>query len=415
MNANFAAAFAEGEDFAGVEGGIGIEGVVDAAHEIEIGVGENERHELGLFHADAMFAGERAADFEAVADDLGGGLHSAFELRGIARIVEDDGVEVAVTGVKNIADLKAELRADLLNAAKGLRKLRTRDDAIEDVIAGREAAECSESVLAPFPEEFALGIVAGKANFAGVMRVANLDDGGGLRGDGFGESLDFDEENGGTVHGKTGVDVVFNGAQGPAVEHFAGGRSDGAGGDVHDGFGGGVDGIENGEKGFHGFRFARKFRRDFRNESECALRTDEETGEVVTGPIAVFAASANDFAVGEDEFERSDVIGGDAVGKRVRATGIFRDVAADGAGFPTGRIGSEVEAVMFGGAGEVVIDDPRLNDGALIFGVDFENAIHARKNDHDAAGAGECTARETCAGAATNNGGIVFVSEFDDA
>src|SRR5437879_6861501 len=58
--ANFAAAFAEREDLAGIEQTSGIEGVVDAAHEVEIGVGEKKRHQLGLFHADAVFGGERA-------------------------------------------------------------------------------------------------------------------------------------------------------------------------------------------------------------------------------------------------------------------------------------------------------------------------------------------------------------------
>lgn len=39
-DADFAAAFAEREDFARVQRAIGIEGVVDTAHEIEVGVGE---------------------------------------------------------------------------------------------------------------------------------------------------------------------------------------------------------------------------------------------------------------------------------------------------------------------------------------------------------------------------------------
>ena len=72
--AGFAAAFAEEEDFAGIEGGVGIEGVVDAAHEIEVGLGEEERHKFGFFHADAVFAGKRATDFDSIADDFGGGF-----------------------------------------------------------------------------------------------------------------------------------------------------------------------------------------------------------------------------------------------------------------------------------------------------------------------------------------------------
>jgi len=166
---------------------------VDAAHEIEIGIRESERHELGLFHADTVFSGERAADFETVADNFGGGLHGAFELRGVARIVEDDGVEIAVAGVKDVADLKTELRPDLPDAAKSLREFRTGNDAVENVIAGSETAEGAEGIFAAFPEKFAFGIVVGDANFAGVMRVANFRDGGGLCSDGFSESLDFDE------------------------------------------------------------------------------------------------------------------------------------------------------------------------------------------------------------------------------
>src|SRR5437016_12562819 len=93
--ANFAAAFAEREDLAGIEQTSGIEGVVDAAHEVEIGVGEKKRHQLGLFHADAVFAGECATNFHAIADDFRGGLHGMFELPPIARIVENDGMKVA--------------------------------------------------------------------------------------------------------------------------------------------------------------------------------------------------------------------------------------------------------------------------------------------------------------------------------
>ncbi len=191
-DADFAAAFAQGEDFAGVEGGIGIEGVVDAAHEIEIDIGEEERHELGFFHADAVLAGERAADFDAIADDFGGGLEGAFELLFVARIEEHDGMEVAVAGVKNVADLKAVLIADLLDAAESLRELRTGNDAVEDVIARGQAAECAESVFAAFPEEVAFGVVAGKADFSGVMCGADFGDRGGLGGYGFGEAFHFD-------------------------------------------------------------------------------------------------------------------------------------------------------------------------------------------------------------------------------
>jgi len=414
-DADFAAAFAEGEDFAGIEGGIGIEGVVHAAHEIEVGVGEEERHKFGFFHADAVLAGKRAADFDAIADDFGGGFEGALELRRVAGIVEHDGVQVAVPGVKDVADLKAVLIADLPDAAQSLRKFRTRNDAVEDVIAGGQAAERAESVLATFPEEVALGVVARDADFAGMMRVADFGDRGGLSGDGFGEAFDFNEENGGAVHGEAGVDIVFDSAKRPAVEHFARGGGDGAGGNVDYGVSAIVDGIENGQKCFHGFGLARKLYSDFGDQGESAFRADEEAGEIVTRGVAVPAADANDFATGEDELKRGDVIGGDAVGEGVRAAGVFCDVAADGAGFPTGRVGGEIKTVRCGCAGEFVVDDAGLDEGALIFDVEFENAIHAREDEHHAAGACERAAGKSRAGAATDDGDVILCGELCDA
>ena len=96
------------------------------------------------------------------------------------------------------------------------------------------------------------------------------------------------------------------------------------------------------------------------------------------------------------------MIGGDAVSERVRAAGIFRDVAADGAGFLAGRIGGEMQSGMGDGGAEVGIHDAGLHGGALVFDVNFEDAIHARENCEDAAFARERAAGEACAGAAAD-------------
>src|SRR5207249_10890963 len=62
-------------------------------------------------------------------------------------------------------------RADLADAAKRLRKFGARNDAVENIVAGSEAAKSAKGVLAAFPEKFAFGVVAGKADFAGVVGV----------------------------------------------------------------------------------------------------------------------------------------------------------------------------------------------------------------------------------------------------
>lgn len=80
-----------------------------------------------------------------------------------------------------------------------------------------------------------------------------------------------------------------------------------------------------------------------------------------------------------------------------------------------GRIGDETKTVRLGGAGKFVVDGAGLDDGALILAVEFENAIHAREDEHHAAGACERAAGKSRAGAATGDGEMAFCGEFYDA
>jgi hypothetical protein len=108
------------------------------------------------------------------------------------------------------------------------------------------------------------------------------------------------------------------------------------------------------------------------------------------------------------------VIAGDAVRERVGTTGVFRDIAANGAGLLAGRIGREIKIVRFSGQREIEIDDTGLDDGALILGVDREDLVHARENEHQAASASERAARKAGARATTDDGDVVLRRQFDD-
>ncbi len=250
---NFAAAFFRWENFLGIQQALRVEGVAHAAHHVEIGFAEEQRHQAIFFHADAVFAGDRAAHFDAELNDFVGGGDDAAELRFVARVEKNQRVQVAVARVKNIADLEAVLHADFIDAAQGGGKFGARDHAVLHVIGGREAADGAEGVLAAFPEQVAFAGVAGHADFAGVMGAANVGDFFGVCLHGFGEAVHFEQQDGGAIERKSGVDVGFDGAERPAVEHFAGGGSDAARGDVHDGFGGVVESFENREESFYGF------------------------------------------------------------------------------------------------------------------------------------------------------------------
>ncbi len=109
------------------------------------------------------------------------------------------------------------------------------------------------------------------------------------------------------------------------------------------------------------------------------------------------------------------MVDGDAVGQRVRATGIFGDIAADGAGFLAGGIGGKIETSVFDGARDVEIHDAGLDNGAGVFEIELEDTVHSREHDHDAAAARERAARKTRSRAAADNGHVVFRCELDDA
>ena len=81
----------------------------------------------------------------------------------------------------------------------------------------------------------------------------------------------------------------------------------------------------------------------------------------------------------------SDVIRGDAVGKRMRAAGILGDIAADGASALARGIRSVEVTEWSNGQRDIQIDDARLNQREFILDVDLENAVHAGERDHHSA------------------------------
>ena len=171
----------------------------------------------------------------------------------------------------------------------------------------------------------------------------------------------------------------------PAVEHFQRRRRDACGGDGGDGAGRVVDRFENAQQRRRHFRLAQQLHRDRGGDADGAFRAHEESRHVVATGLGRLAAELHDVAVGHHDFHAGHVIHRDAVHQGVRPAGIFGDVAADGAGLLAGRIGREVEAKMRNVLGELQIHHAGLHHGALVFDIDFEDAVHAREGDNDAA------------------------------
>src|SRR5216683_1739217 len=91
-----------GEDLARIEQVVGIEGAFHAHLLVEIDLGELLAHQVALLDADAVLAGQHAADAHAEPEDIGAEFLGAAELARIVGVEQDQRVEVAVAGMEDI-------------------------------------------------------------------------------------------------------------------------------------------------------------------------------------------------------------------------------------------------------------------------------------------------------------------------
>src|SRR5262249_158885 len=84
---------------AGMAQALPVEGALGPLLLVEVGFREHRRHQVALLDADAVLAGEHAADLDAQPQDVGAERLGAVELARLVGIVEDERMQVAVAGV----------------------------------------------------------------------------------------------------------------------------------------------------------------------------------------------------------------------------------------------------------------------------------------------------------------------------
>ena len=102
--------------------------------------------------------------------------------------------------------------------------------------------------------------------------------------------------------------------------------------------------------------------------------------------LCVRPPSADDVAVGQNDFEAEDVIARDAVFQAARAAGVGGDVAADEIVRAAGGVGRIKQVSVFRRRPEIVrVMTAGWTTATKSCGVDFQNAVHAFEREHDAA------------------------------
>ena len=102
--AEFGAAVQLRKHLARVQQPVGIEGAFDPLLVGQIAFVEHRSHQVALFDADPVLAGQNAADLDAQPQDVRAERLGALGLAGLVGVVKNQRVQVAIAGVKDIGD-----------------------------------------------------------------------------------------------------------------------------------------------------------------------------------------------------------------------------------------------------------------------------------------------------------------------
>ena len=202
-----------------------------------------------FLYTDAVLAGQAAAQFDTRAQNLLSGVHHAPGLVRVALVVHQDGMDVAVAGVKDVGDAQLVFLRHVGDALQNIRHLGARNHPVLRAVVGRQTADGAECAFAALPDRLALGVVARGTHLAGMVLAADFLNLLGLRVETRGRPVDFDNQNRAGVGRKSDVKGGFDRLDDERVHHLQRGRHDPGRDDVRYGLCRPMDGLEHGQKG----------------------------------------------------------------------------------------------------------------------------------------------------------------------
>src|SRR5271166_3485945 len=102
----------------GIEQALFIEGAFETLLLVEVDLVEHRVHEVALLDADAVLAGQNAADLDAKPEDVAAERLRALEFPWLVGVIEDQRMQIPVAGVKHIGGAQAVARLHLFHAER---------------------------------------------------------------------------------------------------------------------------------------------------------------------------------------------------------------------------------------------------------------------------------------------------------
>src|SRR5207249_9306323 len=336
------------------------------------------------------------------------------ELLGVPVVVEDERVEVAVTRVKDVGDLHAVALGDRAERAHDLGEPGARHHAILKQVRRREAPHRARRLLASFPQERALALVARDSDVESAALAADRRHALRLCQDLGARAVQLDEEHRARVLRISGPRPLVDRPDHQLVEHLQGRWDDARGDDRRDRLGRFLDGPKGGEDRLDRLGRVEEPDRHRRHEAERPLRADGDARQVVARAVGDLPAEPHDLARARDQLEPQDVVSGDAVLETVRPAGVGRHVAADGRDHLARGIGREEPSPLLHRAREPEVDQPRLDRRRAVREVDLDDPGHPVQSDHHPAEGCHGAADQARARAARDDGHALAATEAHD-
>ena len=325
--------------------------------------------------------GNRAPQRDAGLHDLPAGRVHALELTRVARIEEDQRVQVAVAGVEHVAMLEPMAPDDLGDLGQGLGQQGPRHGAVVDEVVRGQARHGPERPAAAFPETVARRGVGGLADLATAVGRADFADAAGLIVQPRGGPLHFDDQDRRGVPGIAAGDAVLDRPDDGGIHHLERRRHDPGRDDAGHRAGGVLDGIVDHQLRQHLFGPGHDAHRDLGHHRQRPLAADDERPQVVAGRIVRRSAQVHPLAVGQNRFQAEHVVGRDPVFQAARTARIFTHVAAQRGYLLAGGVRSVEKAQGGERVLQLQVGHTGLDDGSAVLRVDAEDAVQARQAD----------------------------------
>ena len=296
-------------------------------HDVLAEVGREPR---GLEPADAVLAGDRAAEAGGQVHDLAVGDLRALLLFLILRVEDEQRVRVAVAGVGDDGDRHVAVGRDLLDAEHQIAELRQRNaDVLEQqrtfLLHGRDRDPAGRD------EGFALLGVGGEVALGGCVAVADLFDDRRLRARVLAGFVGLDDEHALGLTVEAHLQLVLDSVDRGLVHEFEHRGPHGLC-DVEDGVRGVGELREHRDDGRRGQLGGDETQGHLGDHAQGPLRADEQLRQGQTSDVLEpGSAELHGPTVGEDDGHSEDVVRGHAVLHAAQSAGVRGDVAADGA------------------------------------------------------------------------------------